>query len=895
MHEDRFDWRADVRTRVASARLHPQDEAELVEEVAQHLEAQFVDLARRIGNGPARERILAQLGNQEFDDALARRRRLAKPTRAQTWSSTSLWRDVRYGFRSLRRSPGTVVAGTAALAVGIALTTVMYSVIYGTLIKGLPFDNAERIAGIYYADPARVNDLIPLADFTYFAQHQRSFDAFGAYALATANISGGDRPERVGAVRVTASVFDVTGVRAMLGRTFTSSDNSPSSPPTAVLSYAMWRDRYAADSGAIGRTVRVNGTPHTIVGVMPNAFVFPQVATQIWLPVQMDAASLRPGQGPGQFAIGRLKPGVAFGQADAELATLSRQLAAELPRGTAERRAVVEPFVRATLPGRVYTLLYAMLGAVLLVLLVACANVANLLLDRAAGRTREIGIRTALGASRLAVIRQSLVESTIIAALAAAVGTALAQGGVMLFNRAFDDSQRLFWMDIRLHPAVLAFVVGLAAAASVVSGLLPALQSARLDINAILKDESHAVSSLRVGRLSRTIVAIEIAFSSALLLAAGFMTKSIIRVDTLDPRFATTDVFTARVSLTSRDSVVQRRMLEALEQNLAAVPGLTGVSVGNGLPGTGWRGDLDGARVAVEGRTYARRQDYSRALMLAVSPGFFSTFGVAPTKGRAILASDRATSQRVAVVSESFVRRNFPGAEPIGRRIRVGSSGSEGEWLTIVGVIPTLYAASIVRGSENHWPPEVLTPFSQEAATPTATVALRGTSAESGAATLRKVLSALDPEAPVSATSMMDTLLSRSAWFVHLFGTMFVIFGVVALVIAGVGLYAVMAFSVSRRMREMGIRIALGATPVDVVRVVCRQGLVQIVTGLTLGLLVGMGLVRLIGNMLFEVRPGDPTVFALVIGVLGASALVACLVPAVGATRVSPLAALRLD
>jgi predicted permease len=889
------DWRADVRARVASARLHPQDEAELVEEVAQHLEAQFVDLARSIGDGPARDRILAQLSSQEFDDALARRRRLAKPTRARTWSSTSLWRDVRYGLRSLRRSPGTVVAGTAALAVGIALTTVMYSIIYGTLIKGLPFEDPDRIAGIYYADPARQNDQIPLADFTYFLEHQRSFEAIGAYTLATASISGGDRPDRVGAARITAGVLEVTRVRAMLGRTFTATDNDLASPPTAVLSYGMWRDRYGADSSAVGKLVRVNGTPHTIVGVMPNGFAFPNLNTQIWLPLQTDAAPLRPGQGPGLTGIARLKPGVEFDRADAELATLSHQLTAEMPQGTTERRAVVEPFVRATMPRRGYTLLYTMLGAVLLVFLVACANVANLLLDRAAGRTRETGIRTALGASRLAVIRQSLVESAIIATLAAVVGTSLAEGGVILFNRAFDDSQRLFWMDIRLHSAVLVFVAGLAAAASIVSGLLPAHQSARLDINAILKDESQAVSSLRIGRLSRTIVAVQIAFSSALVLVAGFMTESILRVNVLEPRFESADVFTGRVSLTSTDSLRQRQLLETLEHDLATEPGLAGVYIGNGLPGTGWRGDIPGSPVAVEGQTYARRQDYPRAQLLAVSPGFFRTFGVNPTRGRAILSSDRPASPRVAVVSESFVRRNLPAADPIGRRIRIGPSGSEGDWLTIVGVIPTLYAASIVNASEAHWPPEVLTAFWQERPTSTVTVALRGTSAASGAATVRKVLRAVDPEAPVSATAMMHELLSRSAWGVHLFGTMFVIFGVVSQLIAAVGLYAVKAFSVSRRVREMGIRMALGATPADVIRVICRQGLVQVVIGLSLGLLVGSALVRLVANMLFEVQPGDPAVYALVTGVLGAAAVAACLIPAVGATRVSPLSALRAE
>jgi hypothetical protein len=272
MPNDRIDWRADIRSRVARARLHPKDEADIVEEVAQHLEAQFDDLAPRIGAGPARARLLAQLEGPELDDALARRRRRARPTRARTWSVTSLARDVRYAVRSLRRSPGTVIAGTAALAIGIGLTAVMYSIIYGMLIKGLPYERSDRIALVYYADPAREDDQVPLADFLRFTQQQRTLSALGGYFLASANIAGGEQPERVGAVRVTSGTLEVTGVRAMLGRTFIPNDNTPAAPPTAILSYATWRDQFHSDLGVVGKNVRVDGKPYAIVGVMPDSF-----------------------------------------------------------------------------------------------------------------------------------------------------------------------------------------------------------------------------------------------------------------------------------------------------------------------------------------------------------------------------------------------------------------------------------------------------------------------------------------------------------------------------------------------------------------------------------------------------------------------------------------------
>jgi len=505
------------------------------------------------------------------------------------------------------------------------------------------------------------------------------------------------------------------------------------------------------------------------------------------------------------------------------------------------------------------------------------------------GRTREIGIRTALGASRLAVVRQSLVESGIIAALAALVGTGIAAAGMMLFNRVMLDSQRYFWMDIRLHPAVLAFVLLMALAASLVSGLLPAMQSARLDVSAILKDDSHAASPLRVGRLSRAIVGVEIALSSAMLLVAGFATKSITNLRRVETRFASADVFTARVTLTTRDSVRQRRFFESLDRALGALPCARGASLSSGLPGTGW----GSSRVALEGKAYARPQDHPSARTLAVTPGFFTTFGVRPLRGRAITTADVAESPRVAVVSEAFVQRHFPGADPIGRRIRLGAGTSDSSGLTIVGVVPTLYAANFTL--QNMWPPEVLTAFWQERPFASASIAIRGPTDVASAASIRRIVTSLDPDIPVYATAPMTDVLAEPMWGLRVFGTMFVIFGVVSLVLAAIGLYAVMSFSVSRRVREMGIHMALGATGADIIRMVCRQGTWQILIGIAAGFVAGGAIVRAARMALFGVQPNDVTVFAIVASVLGVAAFLACLIPAVGATRVDPVVALRTD
>ncbi|HZI40603.1 MAG TPA: ABC transporter permease [Gemmatimonadaceae bacterium] len=877
---------------MSAAKLPPQDEAEIVEEVAQHLEAQFAELTPKIGESEARQRLLGQLREQGFEDTAIRRRRTAGTRSPRVWSSTSVLRDVRYGFRSLSRSPGVVTAGVAALALGIGLTTVMFSVIYGLLIKGLPFHAPERIAMIYRADPTGQGqeDLIPFADFVRYRAEQRSFVAFGAYEQATVNVSGGDRPDRLSAARFTAGAFDVTGVRALIGRTLRPADESPASPPIAVIGYAMWRDRFSRDSSVINKAVRVNGQAYTIVGVMPEGFAFPR-SQQMWLPLQRDTSGLRAGEGRPVTLVARLRDGVGYDRANAELSTIARRLAQE-PADSAAIRDYAQPYIRATMPARVYSLLYAMLGAVFMVLLVACANVANLLLDRAANRTREIGIRVALGASRIAVVRQSLVESGILALLAAVVGTGLAEIGIVAFNRAMValEAERPFWLDVRLHVPVLLFVLAIAVVASIVSGLLPAIHSARLDINTILKDESHAASSLRVGRVSRAIVVAEIALSTAMLLAAGFMTKSITLIRKVEPRFSAGNVFTARATLASSDTVRQAQFFEALERGLGAVPGIEGVYLGNDFPGTGWRGD----RLAIEGQVYARERDYPTTRWLAVSPGFFSTFTVPLLRGRPIMASDRTGTTPVAIVNEAFVRRHFANVDPLGRRIRIGDPKKE-KWLTIVGVIPTLYALGMVAVSGNHYPPEVLTAYWQQRPTASASIALRGPAAIANATTVRKVVAALDPDVPVYAAAAMDDVLYQPTWPLRLFGTMFVIFGIVSLVLAAIGLYAVMAFSVSRRTREMGIRMALGASAGNVVRLICRQGATQIVIGMGIGLLVGAGLVRMVSMLLFEVRPGDLSVFGIVASVLGVAAFVACIIPAFRATRVDPLVALRSE
>lgn len=887
MPDHTHDWRADVRARLAGAKLTPEDEAQIVEEVAQHLEEQFAELSAQGDPEIARARLLAELREETFDAVAVGRRRAAHAQRIErTELAGGAWRDIMRAARSLMRSPGVALPGIIALALGIGLTTAMFGEIYGLLLKGLPFHNADRIVSVHMLDAAHGvdDDALSFTDFTRYRERQRSLERFGGYYVGPANLTGGAEPERVGAARMTADIFDVTGVPPILGRVLAAADNDPASPTVAVIGGRLWRERFSGDTTILGRVISVNGRPATVVGVMPDSFDFP-ARTQLWLPIQVSAAAIAATGGPSVIVVGLLRPETTAENATADLRTIELDRSAASPD---ERnvRPLVQPFIRAYVRPQIYLLLYGMLAAVGLVLLVACANVSNLLLHRASNRMKEIGIHHALGASRAAIVRRALIESLLLSAVAAVLGALIAQGFVLEFNRSMPIGEVPFWSDVRLHWPVLAFVVALAVVAGLVGGLLPAIQSSRVDVAAVLKQDVYGTSALRVGRLSRAVIVVEIAVASALVLATGFVSKSIVLQRNVDPGVRTKGVITASVSLSTADTARRTRFFASLEQALAAAPGVQHAYVGSGIPVTG----MGGARISVEGQTYERPRDHPSLRQLSVSPGFFETFGVRPVRGRVFTDGDRAGAEPVALVSQSFAAR-FKDGDPIGRRIRIeGRGGDSTRWLTIVGVVPTLYASS---PDVTSWPAELFTSFAQDPSRSSVSVALAGTG--DLAATLRSVARAAEPDAPVYDLATMDDVLHRAAWPMRAFGGSFVVFGVAALVLAAIGLYAVMAFSVTSRLRELGIRLALGATPRDVVRMVLTQAGITIAIGMTVGVVLGGVVTHGIRAALFDVSPNDPTVYAAVIGVLGASALAACIIPAARATALDPVDTLRSD
>lgn len=804
----------------------------------------------------------------------------------------SMLQDVRFGARMLLKHPAVTFIAVLALALGIGLTTTMFSIVNGA-VRGLPFDDAERLMHLERNNLAEgIESMeVTLHDYVDWRSQHTSFEDLAAFYQGTVNVSGTEgRPTRYRGAFMTPATFRLIGVSALLGRTFREDEAAPDAQPVMLLGYRAWQDRFNGDQGIIGRTVRTNGEVTTVVGVMPEGFAFP-IAEEVWVPYRRNPLEIRRGEGTTLEVFGKLKAGVSLDQAHAEFTAIAHRLALEYPETNEGVGVVIKPFVEEYVGQEARALLFTMLGAVFGVLLIACANVANLLLARAVVRTKEVAIRSALGASRGRVISQLLAEALVLCVVGAVLGIGLAQIGIGLFNDAIVDTNPPFWIDIRIDPTVVLFVLGITAAASLIAGTFPALQASRADVNTILKDESRGSSSLRMGRFSKGLVIAEMALSCGLLAAAGLMTKSIVNLKNMDYGFPADEIFTARVGLFEGDypdAEDRLRFYDELLARLRVLPGVTAASLVTSLPTSGGnRPDF-----AIEGAAYATDRDYPEAQRVLITPGFFETFKVTLAQGRDFSVQDQRDNLPVALVNRSFVTRFFPDGDVIGRRIRFGRSDSEEEWRTIVGIAPDLWMTYLgdTEGQEG-----VYVPLAQSDAnfisiairTPGSPMALTSQ--------VRDAVAGINPNLPIYWAYPMNEVITNNGWHYQVFGSLFVVFGIVALFLASVGLYGVMAFSVSRRTQEVGLRMALGARAADVLRLIFRQGMTQVGAGLIIGLALAAGLARMLDIVLFEVQPWDPAVFAAIVVSLLATGVLACLVPATRATRVDPIVALRYE
>jgi putative ABC transport system permease protein len=810
----------------------------------------------------------------------------------------TLLQDLRYATRTLRRNPGFALVVVVSLAIGIGANSLIYSVVDGLVLRPFPYPAPDRLVAIAATFPKadgerRFIEAISPPEYEDIRNGSSTIERFFAFDLGNRNISGGDRPERVFTAFVWGEPMATIGVQPLLGRGFRVEETVAPGPPVALLSHRIWQSRFGSDSSIVGRVIQVNGTPTQVVGIMPPGFLL--AGTDLWLPVATAPSNVP--RTARQFAVvGRLRDGATLARANAELAAIAgrteRAHVAEL-KEYAGWRLEADTWANAIV-GELRPAARILLGAVGLVLLIACANVASLLLARAASRRRELGVRRALGAGRARLARQLLTEAALLALLGAAAGLAIAYALVGPTASLFPERVRSVGLEASINGRVLLYTLGAAVLAGLIFGVWPAVQATRGDPREWLSADGggeRLTTSATGRRLRSGFVVAQLALSLMLLAGAGVLVRSFARLQSVDPGFDVSRTLTMRLSL-PREKYPRERIgpfFEVLSARLAALPGVQGAGATTQFP----PGNVFNARVAVEGditpASEARTVDVTN-----VTEGFFRALGYKLRTGRLFTARDDERAPLVAVVNDAAARRLFGGASPIGRRIALGESAPDRppRWIEIVGVTNDVRN----HGLDAPPAPEVFIPVRQQDAAWNNQLFLVVRARSDAAALLpavRRTLAALDPDQPVYAIRTLDeafadSIAQRTAAMVLLS-----IFAAIALVLAAVGVYGLMSYMVNERRHEIGIRMALGAAGRDVLRLVVRETGVLVATGVVLGVAGALALGRALRSLAFEVGASDPATIAAVASLLAIVALAATLAPARRAARVAPVVALR--
>jgi predicted permease len=799
--------------------------------------------------------------------------------------------DLRYAVRSLRKSPGFTAAAVVALALGIGANTAVFTVVNGVLLRQLPFADAARLTLISYKPtrgpfPGQLG--LSNGHYVAFLQQNQSFEHLATFAGETMTLTGAGDPVRLPAAAVTPDFFATMQVHASLGRTFLPDEDQKGSDRVALLSDSLWRNRFGADPNILGRTITVDGAPRTVAGILPSAFAFPRDA-MLWTP--LDA---RP-DGHNSFfrpVIGRLKPGVTLPQAKAEFDAWVRGLPAEPGQERDGMLAEILP-LKDLLVGGIRNSLLIFLGAVAFVLLIACANVANLLLMRASSRQQEIAVRGALGAGRWRVIRQLLTESLLVSLGGGIAGLILASLGVPLLLSMAPAGTIPRLQEIHIDGWVLTFTFGVAALTGIAFGLAPAIQATGnrfgASLNASLNTGGRSNTTRSEG-LRGALVVLEIAMALVLLTGAGLMLKSFLRLRSVDPGFRSENVLTMTVDLP--DSVYRTpNELKAFHaRTLEKLAGLTGVAAAGAVNWMPLSGALITGDFQIEGRPPS---SHGWADKPAVSPGYFHAMGIPLLQGRYFTERDSASAAGVVIVSQSVAHHYWPGEDPIGKRISMADHPTPRDWLTIVGVVDDIRQTDLkLKPSASVYQPYTQVPWpfflshmSFLVRTPSNPVSL--------APAMRAVLKEVDKEQPLESVTTLESVVGATIAELRFQGRLLAVFSGLALVLSVIGIYGVLAYSVAERTHEIGIRMALGAEKNAVLRMVMRRTLGLAVAGVALGTAGALALTGVLQKFLFQVKPADPATFAAVAAVLAASALLAGWLPARRAARVDPAITLR--
>jgi putative ABC transport system permease protein len=794
--------------------------------------------------------------------------------------------DLIYGLRWLRKNPAFTVLAVLMLAVGIGVNTAMFSVINAVLLQPLPYAEPDRIVWMNESGREIQNRQVSYPNFVDWRARNSVFESMSTFRGWEVNITGTDKPEALDARIVTADYFKVMRTTPLLGRDFTADDDKPGAAPVTIISYPFWQQRFAGDPNIVGKEILLDDKSHTVIGVTRQDFVH-QGPPPLWVlmgPLNWKERDVRTGGN----VIARLKPGVTIGQARDEMNRISHQLRQEHPIANAGATVVNVVSLQDSITKRVSTALKILFAAVGLVLLIACANVANLLLARAAARRKEFAVRAALGASRFRLVRQMLIESLLLSIAGGALGFFFASWTVLLLSRvAHETVPRM--IGVQLSGRVLVFNIGVSLLTGLLFGVLPALRSSQANLQDTLKDSSSTTTDSAGKRVGSTLVVAEVAFSVALLVGAGLLVKSLVLLLSADNGFDSNGVLTMELRFSrsrGRDRAELSRLLQQVLQAAQAQPGVQKATLSAALPGIvdGWQTDI-----SAEGYTRAKEEDELLNVDWSiVTPDYFETMKIPILRGRTFTRDEDEQGKPVLLIDENLARRFWPNEEAVGKHIAYDSP----TWHEIIGVVPAVKAY----GSEDKPLIRIYTPmgrFPQR----TATLSIRSTTSDAKALTagITRAVQSIDKDLPIAEVATFDDVLARESSTRRFNAVLFSIFAALALVLAVTGVYGVLAYSVSQRTHEVGIRMALGAGHRDVLRLFMGQGMRLVLLGLAIGLGGAFALTRLMSSLLFGVSTSDAATFVGVAVGLTLVGVFACYLPARRATRVDPLIALRYE
>ncbi len=800
--------------------------------------------------------------------------------------------DIRYASRNLIKRPAFTLIAAITLALGIGANTAIFSSFYALLLKPLPFPELHRVVAVWDSYPSRgvKRNEVAMANYLDWRAQNQSFEQLALYRWWSANLTGIDPPERIQGFQVTANFLETLGVKPIMGRNFTAEENQPGKEAVTIITYALWQRRFGGDPDILGKTITLSGVACTVVGVMPEKFAYPANA-EVYNPIAIAPQLASSRQFNSYYVVGRLKPGASVQSAQADIDSITTRLEQQYPETNTGVRASVFPIVADTV--RKYELgIWMGMAAVAFVLLIACANVANLMLARASGRQKEIALRAALGASRWRIIRQLLTESSIVALFGGALGVLVAVWGIDALRAANPGDAAKFapgWNQLGINFTVLVFTIALSLLSGLLFGLAPALQVSKPNLNEALKDGSRQTSG-RSHRLRSSLVILEFALSLVLLVGAGLFFRSFIAVFKTDPGFNPDNVLTMNLILSAtkyREESQSAAFYADLVQRVKAEPGVQSAAAVNYLP-LGGSNSSDAYLIEGEAEPAPGKENIGRYRVC--TPDYFTTMQIPLLRGRGFTEQDKAGAPPVVIVNETLARKHWPGQAAMGKRIRFHAPLDRAPWMEVVGVIKDVKHELTLEVT-----PEYYLPHAQDVWRSMVVVARTAVDPSSLAGSIRQDVWSIDKDQPVFDVRTMQEVRSMSVALQQFNSMMIGIFAAVALLLAAIGIYGVMAFAVTQRTREIGIRMALGARKTDVLKLVVANGMRLAVIGLAIGLVASWALTRFISTLLFGVEPTDPLTFSVVSVCLLAAAFLACYLPARRATKVDPLEALRYE